>query len=184
MSSVLKPTLSFAVVVPAGPRRLQGAVLFGEARPQRRLTSSGSSASLNSRCLRQKRRSTTKVRSSPDVKVRVTAKAKAAGSRAATQTVGVAKRVMAYRAKVAAARTARFPAGAQASKLTEISVFFDVVWCAWPSIPSVWTVRLCLSPSSSRTCPTRMRRRRRASRLTLTRTRRQDPPTARTTTRR
>lgn len=48
----------------------------------------------------QKRRSTTKVRSSPGAKVRVTAKGKAAGSRAATQTVGVAKRAMAYRAKV------------------------------------------------------------------------------------
>ncbi|KAM3604244.1 uncharacterized protein V6R79_008407 [Siganus canaliculatus] len=46
-----------------------------------------------------KRRSTTKVRSSPGAKVRVTAKGKAAGSRAATQTVGVAKRAMAYRAK-------------------------------------------------------------------------------------
>ncbi|XP_035526182.1 nucleolar transcription factor 1-like [Morone saxatilis] len=46
-----------------------------------------------------KRRSTTKVRSSPGAKVRVTAKGKAASSRAAAQTVGVAKRAMAYRAK-------------------------------------------------------------------------------------
>uniref|UniRef100_A0A671Z4R9 Upstream binding transcription factor, like n=1 Tax=Sparus aurata TaxID=8175 RepID=A0A671Z4R9_SPAAU len=46
-----------------------------------------------------KRRSTTKVRSSPGTKVRVTAKGKAASSRAAAQTVGVAKRAMAYRAK-------------------------------------------------------------------------------------
>ncbi|XP_074543950.1 upstream binding transcription factor, like isoform X2 [Halichoeres trimaculatus] len=46
-----------------------------------------------------KRRSTTKVRSSPGAKVRVTAKGKAASSRAATQAVGVAKRAMAYRAK-------------------------------------------------------------------------------------
>ncbi|XP_074505897.1 upstream binding transcription factor, like isoform X2 [Sebastes fasciatus] len=46
-----------------------------------------------------KRRSTTKVRNSPGAKVRVTAKGKAAGSRAATPTVGVAKRAMAYRAK-------------------------------------------------------------------------------------
>lgn len=46
-----------------------------------------------------KRRSTAKVRSSPGAKVRVTAKGKAASSRAATQTVGVAKRAMAYRAK-------------------------------------------------------------------------------------
>ncbi|XP_049455248.1 upstream binding transcription factor, like isoform X2 [Epinephelus fuscoguttatus] len=45
-----------------------------------------------------KRRSTTKVRSSPGAKVRVTAK-KAASSRATTQTVGVNKRAMAYRAK-------------------------------------------------------------------------------------
>ncbi|XP_035860925.1 nucleolar transcription factor 1-A-like isoform X7 [Sander lucioperca] len=46
-----------------------------------------------------KRRSTTKVRGAPGAKVRVTAKGKAAGSRAATQTVGVTKRAMAYRAK-------------------------------------------------------------------------------------
>ncbi|XP_034410574.1 upstream binding transcription factor, like isoform X2 [Cyclopterus lumpus] len=46
-----------------------------------------------------KRRSNTKVRSSPAAKVRVTAKGKAASSRAATQPVGVAKRAMAYRAK-------------------------------------------------------------------------------------
>ncbi|XP_075933616.1 upstream binding transcription factor, like isoform X3 [Anarhichas minor] len=46
-----------------------------------------------------KRRSTAKVRNSPGAKVRVTAKGKAAGSRATTQTVGVAKRAMAYRAK-------------------------------------------------------------------------------------
>ncbi|XP_054483413.1 upstream binding transcription factor, like isoform X2 [Anoplopoma fimbria] len=46
-----------------------------------------------------KRRSTAKARSSPGAKVRVTAKGKAAGSRAATQPVGVAKRAMAYRAK-------------------------------------------------------------------------------------
>ncbi|TMS09495.1 upstream binding transcription factor, like isoform X1 [Larimichthys crocea] len=46
-----------------------------------------------------KRRSTTKVRSSPGAKVRVTAKGKAVSSRAAAQTVGVAKRAMAYRAK-------------------------------------------------------------------------------------
>ncbi|CAJ1073198.1 upstream binding transcription factor%2C like isoform X3 [Xyrichtys novacula] len=46
-----------------------------------------------------KRRSTTKVRSSPGAKVRVTAKGKAASSRATTQAVGVAKRAMAYRAK-------------------------------------------------------------------------------------
>ncbi|XP_075878284.1 upstream binding transcription factor, like isoform X1 [Nelusetta ayraudi] len=46
-----------------------------------------------------KRRSTAKARSSPGAKVRVTAKGKAAGSRAAAQTVGVAKRAMAYRAK-------------------------------------------------------------------------------------
>ncbi|XP_068424241.1 upstream binding transcription factor, like isoform X1 [Clinocottus analis] len=46
-----------------------------------------------------KRRSNTKVRSSPAPKVRVTAKGKAAGSRAATQAAGVAKRAMAYRAK-------------------------------------------------------------------------------------
>lgn len=46
-----------------------------------------------------KRRSTAKVRSSPGAKVRVTAKGKAASSRAATQAVGVAKRAMAYRAK-------------------------------------------------------------------------------------
>lgn len=88
--------------VPAGAFRLQGAVLLGEGLRQH--PSGCSSASLNSSSsLRQKRRSTTKVRSSPEVKVRVTAKAKAAASRAATQTVGVAKRVMAYRAKVAAA---------------------------------------------------------------------------------
>ncbi|CAF90268.1 unnamed protein product, partial [Tetraodon nigroviridis] len=66
-------------------------------------SSSSSSSSLSSSSSPpQKRRSTTKVRSSPDVKVRVTAKAKAPGSRAATPAVGVAKRVMAYRAKVAA----------------------------------------------------------------------------------
>nr|XP_020481750.1 nucleolar transcription factor 1-like isoform X2 [Labrus bergylta] len=46
-----------------------------------------------------KRRSTAKVRTSPGAKVRVTAKGKAASSRAVTQTVGVAKRAMAYRAK-------------------------------------------------------------------------------------
>ncbi|XP_031694805.1 nucleolar transcription factor 1-B-like, partial [Anarrhichthys ocellatus] len=46
-----------------------------------------------------KRRSTAKVRNSPGAKVRVTAKGKAASSRATTQTVGVAKRAMAYRAK-------------------------------------------------------------------------------------
>ncbi|XP_077956228.1 upstream binding transcription factor, like isoform X2 [Gasterosteus aculeatus] len=46
-----------------------------------------------------KRRSTTKVRSSPLAKVCVTAKGKAAGTRAATQPVGVTKRAMAYRAK-------------------------------------------------------------------------------------
>ncbi|TNM97645.1 upstream binding transcription factor, like isoform X1 [Takifugu flavidus] len=46
-----------------------------------------------------KRRSSAKARSSPEVKVRVTAKAKAVGSRAAAPAVGVAKRVMAYRAK-------------------------------------------------------------------------------------
>ncbi|KAM6990171.1 upstream binding transcription factor, like isoform 2-T2 [Tautogolabrus adspersus] len=46
-----------------------------------------------------KRRSTAKVRSSPGAKVRVTAKGKAASSRAVAQTVGVAKRAMAYRAK-------------------------------------------------------------------------------------
>ncbi|KAL6103667.1 uncharacterized protein ACO6RY_13570 [Pungitius sinensis] len=46
-----------------------------------------------------KRRSSTKVRSSPVAKVRVTAKGKPAGSRAATQPAGVAKRAMAYRAK-------------------------------------------------------------------------------------
>lgn len=91
--------------VPAGALRLQGAVLLGEGLRQHPPSYSSSSASLNSSSsLRQKRRSTTKVRSSPEVKVRVTAKAKAAASRAATQTVGVAKRVMAYRAKVAAAR--------------------------------------------------------------------------------
>uniref|UniRef100_A0A3Q0R0J0 Upstream binding transcription factor, like n=1 Tax=Amphilophus citrinellus TaxID=61819 RepID=A0A3Q0R0J0_AMPCI len=47
-----------------------------------------------------KRRSTTKVRSSPGAKVRVTAKAKAGSSRAATPGVAVSKRAMAYRAKV------------------------------------------------------------------------------------
>uniref|UniRef100_A0A4W6CIX7 Upstream binding transcription factor, like n=1 Tax=Lates calcarifer TaxID=8187 RepID=A0A4W6CIX7_LATCA len=46
-----------------------------------------------------KRRSTTKARSSPGAKVRVTAKGKAVGSRAATPGVGVGKRAMAYRAK-------------------------------------------------------------------------------------
>ncbi|KAM8850151.1 upstream binding transcription factor, like isoform 3-T3 [Spinachia spinachia] len=46
-----------------------------------------------------KRRSTTKVRSSPVAKVRVTAKGKPAGTRATTQPAGVAKRAMAYRAK-------------------------------------------------------------------------------------
>uniref|UniRef100_A0A3B4WXZ1 Upstream binding transcription factor, like n=1 Tax=Seriola lalandi dorsalis TaxID=1841481 RepID=A0A3B4WXZ1_SERLL len=50
--------------------------------------------------LGQKRRSTTKARSSPGAKVRVTAKGKAVGSRAATPGVGVGKRAMAYRAKV------------------------------------------------------------------------------------
>uniref|UniRef100_A0A3B5BB95 Nucleolar transcription factor 1-B-like n=1 Tax=Stegastes partitus TaxID=144197 RepID=A0A3B5BB95_9TELE len=47
----------------------------------------------------QKRRSTTKVRSSPGAKVRVTAKGKAGSSRAATPGVAVSKRAMAYRAK-------------------------------------------------------------------------------------
>ncbi|XP_056267068.1 nucleolar transcription factor 1-B-like [Pseudoliparis swirei] len=46
-----------------------------------------------------KRRSNTKVGSSPAAKVRVTVKGKAAGPRAAPQPVGVAKRAMAYRAK-------------------------------------------------------------------------------------
>ncbi|XP_061588711.1 upstream binding transcription factor, like isoform X2 [Cololabis saira] len=46
-----------------------------------------------------KRRSTAKVRSSPVAKVRVTAKGKAGGSRAATPGVSVGKRAMAYRAK-------------------------------------------------------------------------------------
>uniref|UniRef100_A0A665VBC1 Nucleolar transcription factor 1-A-like n=1 Tax=Echeneis naucrates TaxID=173247 RepID=A0A665VBC1_ECHNA len=46
-----------------------------------------------------KRRSSTKVRS-PGAKVRVTAKGKASGSRAAPPGVGVSKRAMAYRAKV------------------------------------------------------------------------------------
>uniref|UniRef100_A0A3B4TUK5 Upstream binding transcription factor, like n=1 Tax=Seriola dumerili TaxID=41447 RepID=A0A3B4TUK5_SERDU len=46
-----------------------------------------------------KRRSTTKARSSPGAKVRVTAKGKAVGSRATTPGVGVGKRAMAYRAK-------------------------------------------------------------------------------------
>uniref|UniRef100_A0A3P9I852 Upstream binding transcription factor, like n=1 Tax=Oryzias latipes TaxID=8090 RepID=A0A3P9I852_ORYLA len=46
-----------------------------------------------------KRRSTTKVRSSPVAKVRVTAKGKASGSRPAPPAVTVNKRAMAYRAK-------------------------------------------------------------------------------------
>ncbi|RVE61271.1 hypothetical protein OJAV_G00169400 [Oryzias javanicus] len=46
-----------------------------------------------------KRRSTTKVRSSPVAKVRVTAKGKASGSRPAPPAVSVNKRAMAYRAK-------------------------------------------------------------------------------------
>lgn len=51
-------------------------------------------------CVHQKRRSTTKVRSSPVAKVRVTAKGKASGSRPAPPAVTVNKRAMAYRAKV------------------------------------------------------------------------------------
>lgn len=114
----------------------------------------------------QKRRSTTKARSSPEVKVRVTAKAKAAGSRAAAQSVGVAKRVMAYRAKVTPGWVAWC-----------VCAFGGVLLC-------VWTVRLCLCSSSSRTCQTRMRRRRRANRPTLMKMKHQDPLTARKTMKR
>ncbi|XP_072219169.1 upstream binding transcription factor, like isoform X2 [Leuresthes tenuis] len=46
-----------------------------------------------------KRRSSTKVRSSPVAKVRVTAKAKVAGTKAAAPGISVGKRAMAYRAK-------------------------------------------------------------------------------------
>lgn len=114
----------------------------------------------------QKRRGTTKARSSPEVKVRVTAKAKAAGSRAVAQTVGVAKRVMAYRAKVTPARVAWC-----------VCVFGGVLLCVCVDCQVV------SRSSSSRTCQTQMRRRRRANRPTLM-MKRQDPPTARKTMKR
>lgn len=124
---VLKPRLSLQALSP------QDHAVYKELSSSVRLfvgpasSSSSSSSSLSSSSSPpQKRRSTTKVRSSPDVKVRVTAKAKAPGSRAATPAVGVAKRVMAYRAKVAAESP-------------------SVCVCVrGPPIPSVWTVRLRL----------------------------------------
>lgn len=125
----------------------------------------------------QKRRSTTKVRSSPGAKVRVTAKGKVAGSRATTQTVGVAKRAMAYRAKVP--RSTVF--------LLFSSILLILIDHGWIfETLSADCQALCCkaaSASSSRTCPTRTRRRRRATRQTLMTTRHQDPQTATTTTR-